>query len=153
VKVRCSLAVLTVAFTGHAAQLKPEASKVWQEYIRTATAAMEQHLRPESHFLDIDENQDSVRRVRAGEILISPAGSESPKKIPSGIIHDWIGRALVEHAELDEVLSVARDYDHYKEFYQPTVIDSKALARGGREDRFSMVSMNESLFSKVRPGQ
>lgn len=146
--VRCALAVLTV-FTARGAEMKPEALTAWQEYIQVAALATEQHLRPENHFLDIDEDQDFVRRVRTGEILVSPVGAEGSKKVPSGIIHDWVATAFIEHARLAEVLSLVRDYDRYKEVYQPTVIESKTLARGGREDRFSMVLLNKSLFLKT----
>src|SRR6202012_4314215 len=47
-----------------------------------------------------------------------------------------------------DVLSVLSDYDQYKEFYRPTVVNSRALGREEREDRFSMVLMNKSLFLK-----
>jgi hypothetical protein len=126
--------------------MKPKALAAWQEYIEAAASAAEKHLRPENHFLDIDDDQDSVKRVRTGEILVSPVGAEGLKKVPSGIIHDWVATAFIEHARLAEVLSVIRDYDRYKEIYQPTVIESKTLARRGLEDRFSMVLLNKSLF-------
>lgn len=110
---------------------------------------MQERLCPESHFLKIDEDQDWARRVRSGEIVVLPGGSQSLKKIPSGLIHDWLGAAFFAHATLNEVLSVARDYDRYKEFYRPTVVSSRTLERGGREDRFSMVLLNKSLFMKT----
>jgi hypothetical protein len=78
-----------------------------------------------------------------------PAGSQSLKKIPSGVIHDWLGAAFIANTMLNQVLSFLRDYDRYKEFYAPTVIDSRVVARGNSEDRFSMVLMNKSLFLKA----
>jgi hypothetical protein len=110
---------------------------------------MQEHLRPGRHFLQIDEDQDRVRRVRNGEVLVSPVGLRSPSKVPSGLIHDWLGDTFVQHTTLKDVLSVVSDYDRYKEFYRPTVVDSRALTRGGREERFSMVLMNGSLFLKT----
>lgn len=147
-KGRYALVILTV-FTAQGAEMKPEALIAWQEYIRAATAAMEQRLRPASHFLEIDDNEELVNRVRMGEIVASPVGTQSPKRVRSGIIHDWVGTAFIEHARVAEVLSVVRDYDRYKEVYLPTVIDSKTLARGEREDRFSMVLLDNSLFLKT----
>ena len=47
------------------------------------------------------------------------------------------------------MLPVLRDYDHYQVFYQPNVIRSRALSVGDLEDRFSMMLMNKSLFSKL----
>jgi hypothetical protein len=47
------------------------------------------------------------------------------------------------------VLQVVYDYARYKEFYQPTVIDSKAIATGEGKERFSMLLTNKSLFLKT----
>jgi hypothetical protein len=149
VSIRSGLVLLSLACTAQGAELKPETVKGWQEYVQSATARMRERLRPESHFLKIDEDQDWVRRVRSGEILVLPGGSQSLKKVPSGLIHDWLGGAFIAHATLTDVLSVVRDYDRYKEFYRPSVIDSRTLARSGREDLFSMVLMNKSLFLKI----
>jgi hypothetical protein len=143
------LLMLTLVFTARAAELKRETVKAWQQYIQSATARMQEHLRPENHFLNIDKEQDLLTKVRSGEILVSPGGSESLKKVPSGLIHDWLGTAFIEHARLNDVLSVVRDYDRYEEFYPPNVVYSRVLAKGGREDRFSMVLMNRSSFLKT----
>jgi len=149
VNIRNGLVVLTLLFTAQAAELKPEAVKAWQAYVQSVTARMEEHVRSNGHFLKIDEDQDWVRKVRSGEILISPGDSQSQAKVPSGLIHDWFGAAFIEHATINDVLSVVRDYNRYKEFYRPTVIDSRTLARGALEDRFSMVLMNKALFLKT----
>jgi hypothetical protein len=71
--------------------------------------------------------------------------SQSLTKVPSGLIHDWFGAAFVRGITLNQVLSVLRDYDHYKDFYHPTVVGSKTLSTDGLEDRFSMVLVNNSL--------
>ncbi len=71
------------------------------------------------------------------------------KKVPGGMIHDWLGTAFIAHATLEDVLSIVSDYDRYEEFYHPTVVDSRTLASDGRKDRFSMVLMNKSLFLKT----
>ena len=147
--IRSTLVLLTFVSTAHTAELKPETLKAWQDYIHLANVRMQERLRPESHFLQIDEDQDWTRRIRSGEVLVSPAGSTSVTKVPSGLIHDWLGDAFIAHTTLKDVLSVVSDYDRYKEFYRPTVVNSRALARGGREDRFSMVLMNKSLFLKT----
>jgi len=123
--------------------------KAWKEYLRSTNVRMQEHLGPGRHFLQIDEDQDRVRRVRNGEVLVSPVGSHSPSKVPSGLIHDWLGDTFVPQTTLKHVLSVVSDYDRYKEFYRPTVVDSRALTKGGREERFSMVLMNGSLFLKT----
>jgi hypothetical protein len=110
---------------------------------------MEQRLAPGNRFLWVDEAPDRLASVRAGEIVVSPIGAQNPKKVPSGLIHDWIGAAFVPHVTLNDVMEVARDYARYKEVYQPTVVDSKAIATGETKDRYSILLMNKSLFLKT----
>lgn len=148
-RFRSGVVLLTLVVDSHAAELRSETAKAWEEYVHSATARIQERLGPENHFLKIDEDRDQVRRARSGESLISPGGLQSMKKVPSGVIHLWLGTAFIADVSLSEVLSVVRDYDRYKEFYHPTVISSKALARDDHEDRFSMVLMNKVLFLKT----
>jgi hypothetical protein len=110
---------------------------------------MEQRAAPGKPFLWVDEMPDRLAKVRAGQIVVSPIGPQNPKKVPSGLIHDWIGAAFIPHVTLNDVMAVARDYGRYKEMYQPTVVDSKAIATGETKDRYSMLLMNKSLFLKT----
>lgn len=132
-----------------AAELKQETVQAWDTYIETANARMAQRT---GHitFLWVDETPERVRRVRGGEIVVSPVGEHNPKNVPHGLIHDWIGAAFIPETTINELLTVVRDYGHYKEFYKPTVIESKPVSRVGTdEDRFSMVMLNKSLFLKM----
>jgi hypothetical protein len=135
--------------TVRAASLEPATSKAWEEYVESANKRMEQHLAPGRPFLWMDEAPDRLASVLAGEIVVSPIGPQNPKKVPSGLIHDWIGAAFIPHVTLQDVMEVARDYARYKEVYQPTVVDSKAIATSQAKDRYSMLLMNKSLFLKT----
>jgi len=143
------LLTLLSASTVRAASLEPATSKAWQEYIESANLRMEQRLVPGKPFLWVDEMPDRLASVRAGEIVVSPSGPQNPKKLPSGLIHDWIGAAFIPRVTLNDVMDVARDYARYKEVYQPTVVDSKVIATGEAKDRYSMLLMNKSLFLKT----
>jgi len=132
-----------------AANLKAETLESWDQYVASASAQMQGRLSPESPFLFADEAPDRGAKLRSGEILVSPAGPHIPVRVPSGLIHDWIGLAFIPNATLHDVLPVVRDYGRYKEFYRPAVIDSKAVATGELEDRFSMLLMNKSVISKT----
>lgn len=162
VRAMISVFVFLFPFLVNAAELQQQTVKAWVAYVQGANSRMQQRLRPGGHFLWIDEKPDWSSRVRNGEILVSPAGPRIPKRVPSGLIHDWIGAAFIPNATIDEVLSVCRDYEQYKDFYRPTVIDSKADIRDGPafhsapiaqstalEDRFSMLLMNRALFLKT----
>jgi hypothetical protein len=148
VTIRSGLVLLTFVYTAHAAELNQDTVKAWQEYVQLAGARMQARLRPGSNFLKIDERPDWVEKVRSGAIVVLPGGSHNPIKVPSGLIHDWFGSGFIAQATLKDVLPVVRDYDRYKEFYRPTVVDSSAHIGEGHEDRFSMVLTNASLFSR-----
>jgi hypothetical protein len=128
----------------NAASLEPTTSEAWENYVDSASKRMEQRLRPGSAFLWVDEAPERVAMVRAGEIVISPVGPQIPKRVPSGLIHDWVGAVFIPNVTLKDVLHVVRDYGRYKELYQPTVIASKPIARSEAKDRFSMVLISTS---------
>jgi hypothetical protein len=146
VNIRYGLILLATVLTAQATELKLETVKAWQEYIRSANARMQERLRPGGHFLKVDENPDWISDVRRGEIHVSRGGLQGVTKVPSGLIHDWFGAVFIEGTTLNQVLSVVRDYDQYKRFYQPTVADSKTLLTDGLEDQFSMILVNKSLL-------
>ena len=102
-----------------AASLKPETLNAWEEYVQSATARMQDRLRSGAGFLWVDEDPDRLARVRNGEIVVSPASDQIPKKVPVGLIHDWIGAAFIPNAKLYDVLPVIRDYGRYAEIYAP----------------------------------
>jgi hypothetical protein len=133
----------------NAAELKERTVKAWNEYIRAANSRMQERLRLDNHFLWIDEAPDRSRRARVGEILVSEVGARNPKRVPSGLIHHWIGAAFLQNTTLDEVFAVVRDYSRYKEFYKPTVIDSKPVSQVGTQDKFSMLLLNKALLKRI----
>jgi hypothetical protein len=143
------LIVLLCATAANAAELQPRTVKAWHEYVQAKNERMQQRLHPGAHFLWIDERPDRAEAVRGGEILVSPLGPHNPKKVPSGLIHDWIGVEFIPNATIAEILSVVRDYGDYKQFYRPTVIDSKTVQTKGIRDRFSMLLMNKALFLRT----
>ena len=78
-----------------------------------------------------------------------PASHEVPLKVDSGLIHDWFGAAFIPGTTVREILAVLRDYDRYKQFYQPGVVQSKRIASSHSKDEFSMVLMNKSVVAKT----
>ncbi|MBV8069328.1 MAG: hypothetical protein JO270_05445 [Acidobacteriaceae bacterium] len=151
--IRSGLALLVCVFTAQAADLKRETLTAWQLYVRAATVEMQARVKPDRHFLTLDEDQEAMSDVRHGQIVVLHNGSKGVKKVPSGLIHDWSGAAFIASATLNDVFSVARDYDHYKDFYRPNVVDSKAISSGQAETRFSMTLMNKGLVSAAMDGE
>jgi len=133
----------------NAAELKQETLKAWNEYVRAANSRMQERLRADKHFLWIDEAPGRIRQVRGGEILVSAVGAHNPKRVPSGLIHHRMGAAFIPDTKLDGVFAVVRDYDRYKEFYRPTVIDSKPVSQARTHDRFSMLLLNKAVIRRT----
>ncbi|MBZ5632238.1 MAG: hypothetical protein LAO55_03845 [Acidobacteriia bacterium] len=143
------LVMLLSPGTVSAASLGPATVRAWEEYVEAANKRMERRLRPDKTFLWVDEAPDRLARVRAGEILVSPLGARTPARVPSGLIHDWIGAVFIPNVSIQDALAVVSDYAHYKEFYQPAVIDSKTIATSEAKDQFSMLLMNKSFFART----
>jgi hypothetical protein len=134
--------------------LKPETLEAWDQYVRTASEAMQARLAPSHTFLWTDESPDRAGKIRKGEIVVTHMSEPMPHKVPSGLIHDWIGAAFIPDASLDEILTVVRDYPRYKENYKPVVLDSKTISLGPASqnpetDRFSVLLMNKSVILKT----
>jgi len=139
-----TLLLIAPAFSTGAA-LTQATLNAWNDHVRTANARVQERVRT-GHFLWMDESPDRMRRVRHGEVVVSPVGDRHPERVPDGLIHDWIGGTFIPGAKVDEVLSVLRDYGRYKDYYSPTVVDSKTLSQTQANDRFSMVWLNKALF-------
>jgi hypothetical protein len=132
--------------TATSADLKSDTVAAWDEYLQTANAKLHDRTRPGGCFLWTFEDGGRTAGVRRGEIVIAPAPGQNPKRVPGGLIHHWVGAMFLPDVKPDEVLHVTRDYDHFREFYRPSVTEAKTLARDGLEDDFSMVLMNKAFF-------
>jgi len=148
-KTRFFIFALALLPTLGAAELASQTVGAWDRYVQSADAAMQARLQPGRAFLWIDETSARRQQVHAGEILVTGMGEHNPIKVPSGLIHHWMGAAFFPNARVDDVLNVIRDYEHYKNYYNPTVIDSHAILQTSAADRFSMLFMNKSLFLKT----
>jgi len=136
------------AFIG-AATLKPETKAAWDAYLQAATATMQARLQPGAHFLWLDDEPDRAEHVRTKGPYIGPVSRQIPQKVPSGLIHDWLGAGFVPNAKIEDILRIVRDYDRYKEIYQPGVIDSISHGSDGVKDLFSLRLVNRTVVAKT----
>ena len=131
------------------ADLKPETLQQWDEYVKAVDGRNQEHLAPAASFVSSAQNPDKSAKLRAGEIIVWPASHQVPLKVDSGLIHDWIGAAFIPDTTVREILAVLRDYDRYKQFYHPSVVESKLITSSDSKDEFSMVLMNKSVVAKT----
>ncbi|HTZ56566.1 MAG TPA: hypothetical protein VMB49_00645 [Acidobacteriaceae bacterium] len=107
---------------------------------------MNSRLGASRHFLWMDEEPDRARRVRNGEILIAPMNGSGRTEVPNGLIHHWIGAAFFPDTTIEKVFATMEEYSCYKEFYKPTVIDSKLISRESTQSSFSMRWLRNALW-------
>jgi hypothetical protein len=143
------LAILGFSVQINAATLKSETVAAWDDYLQTVNGNLQERLRPGGSFLGTLENPEQAAKIREGEIVVGPRPGQNPKKVPGGLIHHWMGAMFLPNIRLDAILEVTRDYDHYKQFYHPYVIESKTIARDNSADIFSMLLMNKVFVSKT----
>jgi hypothetical protein len=142
--------VLITAFAAlaAAADLKPATVEQWTEYVKAADARHAERV-GQGVFLESDEIPEQTKKLHCGAILVRAAAPNVPLKVESGLIHDWIGAAFLPDTKIAEILPVLRDYDRYKNYYRPNVVDSRLIATSESQDRFAMVLMNKSVVAKT----
>ncbi len=139
------LGCLVAPSLSHGSELKQDTLVYWNAYLDASRPEMAS----QTPFLWVDQKPERLQLVRDGEILVSSVGKENPKPVASGLIHDWVGAAFLPNASIKEVLSAARDYSNYKEYYKPTVVDSKLLSSYGPCDKYSMRVVNKEVVAQT----
>ncbi len=139
------LVCLVAPSLSHGAELRQDTVVYWNAYLDAARPQMAS----QTPFLWVDQKPERLQRVRDGEILVSSVGKENPKPVASGLIHDWVGAAFLPNASIKDVLSAARDYGNYEEYYKPTVVDSKLLSRYGPCEKYSMRVVNKEVVAET----
>src|SRR5271165_137978 len=139
------LGCLVAPSLSRGAELKQKTLVHWNAYLDTARPQMTS----QTPFLWVDQEPERLQRVRDGEILVSSVGKENPKPVASGLIHDWVGAAFLPNASIKDVLSAARDYSNYKEYYKPTVVESRLLGSDGPCEKYSMRVVNKEVVAET----
>lgn len=138
--------MIAVSLKAEGASLTPATVAAWDSYLDAENAKLQKRALPGSEFLWTFEDAKRAVRVRRGEIVVGRMAKQDPLPIAGGLIHHWGGAMFLPHVTLSEVAEVTSDYGRYKEFYRPTVIDSKVVSRDHSLDKVSMVMMNKALF-------
>ena len=113
-----------------AASLRPEAAKAWEEYIEGTSVSLREDTNTSEGFLHIDSLPAMAAKIRRGQIAVAPAAAHIPRKVPSGLIHDWIGAVFIANATVKDVVAVVRDYPKYPEVYAPHVLAARSISTG-----------------------
>jgi hypothetical protein len=141
-----ALLILAASIKSKGAELSPETLKAWNTYVQEQDARVS-GTSSATPFLWSDQSPDRLRHLHNGETVIAPFG-ENPHRIPKGLVHHWIGAVFLPGTRLTDVLSVVRDYNRYKDFYAPSVIESRVFRQTQTEDAFSLRLLNKAVVAK-----
>jgi hypothetical protein len=114
-------------------QLKQETLEAFHSFVRDAEAQMEPALDGSAPFLWSDENDERSRHIHKGEIPAQLWSGQLPVRVPSGLIHDWIGAASIPGTTIAKTLARVQDYDNHKIIYKPDVMDSRLISHHGND--------------------
>lgn len=130
-------------------QLKPETLKSFSAYIRHAVEEMEQALRGSTPFLWSDGSPERAHKIREGQVLADFWSGKGPVKIPNGLIHDWVGAALIPGATVEGTLALVQNYDHHKDIYKPEVIGSRLISHHGNDFGIQLRLLKKKIITVV----
>jgi hypothetical protein len=128
--------------------LKPQTVQAFDRYVHTAEERMDQQL-GSSQFLWVDGTPVLKLHARQGQIVSQPWDGASERKVPDGLIHDWIGVVFIPGANLNKTLELVEDYNNHKNIYKPEVIDSRIIAREDGHFRVGLRLLKKQVITVV----
>ena len=130
-------------------QLKPQTAQAFGTYVRDAEAEMEQTLHGSGPFLWCDLSSERTQKLRQGHVVAQFWSGQGPVKVPSGLIHDWIGAVFIPGTTVEKTLALIQDYDNHKNIYQPEVIDSALKSHRGDDFKIYLRLLKKKIITVV----
>ena len=133
------MALAASAATAAAVELEPQTVRAFDRYVQLTEERMRAEVGGESPFLWLDrldaaERDAVLARLRSGEVVMEPLETRDggdEVDIPFGMVHHWIGTALIPGVTLDRTIAMVQDYDRYPEVYAPDVRAAAIREREG----------------------
>ena len=122
-----------------AAELRKKTLVAWERYISITEARIEAEMASRNNFLardffSPDVAQECKQAVDSGEVCVyrMQTRDASGRKIsvPSGMVHHWLGSALIPDVSLEDLLKWLQDYSKHAERFGD-VEASRLLSREG----------------------
>jgi len=139
-----------------AAQLKPETAAAFQHYVAATEARMDDDARL-NQFLAIDHLPDLQRKeaydqLQHGQLYIEEVRTQEdhhPIRIPSGLVHHWVGVIFISKATLSETDAVLHDYDNEASIYNPQIRRAKLIEQNGNTSKIYLQFYSKSIITVV----
>jgi len=135
--------------TANQVQLKPKTVEAFHAYVREAEAVMEQLLHAGGSFLWSDQSSERTQQVRAGQVVARFWAGRGPVQVSNGLIHDWIGAALIPNTTIEDTLALIQDYDNHKNIYKPEVIDSRLISHHANDFQIYLRLRKKKIITVV----
>jgi hypothetical protein len=135
--------------TASKVRLKQQTLKSFEAYIRDAEAGLEQTLTEDGLSLWSSASPEKAQRIRGGEVVAQFSSGSEPVKVPSGLIHDWIGAAWTPYATVAATIALVQNYDNHKNIYKPEVIASKLIRREGNDFQIYLRLVKKKILTVV----
>ena len=143
------VAALALAQPAVAAKLQDKTVQAFKEHVRKTEDGFEKRVR-ENRFLWVDESQEAMKQVRAGQVVVAPVVGKGELHVPDGLIHDWVGAIFIPNATMEQVLAAQKDYNNHKNTHKPEVLDSKLLSQKGNDFKIYLrVSKSKATVTAV----
>jgi hypothetical protein len=129
--------------------LKPQTVEAFDAYIREAEAVIEQTLYAGGSFLWSDLDSKRTQQVQKGQVVAQFWAGRGPMTVPDGLIHDWIGAALIPGTSVEDTLALIQDYDNHKNIYKPEVIASRLISHHGNDFQIYLRLLKKKIITVV----
>jgi hypothetical protein len=139
-----------------ASQLKPETAAAFDHYVTLTEARMDEDIRLDQFFV-MDRLPDSQRKaaydqLQAGQVYIEELRTQEAHhsiRIPSGLVHHWVGVIFIPMAALSETNAVLQDYEREPEIYKPEIRKAKLIEQNGNESKIYLQFYSKSIVTVV----
>lgn len=136
------LLLLLAAKSLAAAELRQETLHAWDEYIQALNVDRENRITGNGPFLSVDASPDLQQRLQRNEVIVT---RHDPRKVPQGMIHDWVGAMFIPNISLNQAMSVLTNYQRYGEVYNQLLKGCSVLERNGDNIELSVVAVQKAM--------
>jgi hypothetical protein len=116
--------------TALAIELRAETVDSFNKFIASVETRLEPRFSGRT-FLWSDESPGVRQQLLNGTVIAQPLQGNGIVPLKGGLVQDWRGAVFIPHASLQDVLSIAQDFDHHREYYKPDIEDAKIESRQG----------------------
>ena len=139
-----------------ATELKPETAAAFDRYIAATEARMSQDSSLD-HFLVVDrlpetQRRDAYDQLRHGQPYIEELHTQAdgrPIRIPSGLVHHWVGIIFIPKGTLADVNAVLQDVEQEPAIYKPGIRKARVIERDGNESKIYLQFYKKSIITVV----